>query len=83
VTEDATAQQGWLKFGEPPYELDLKAPIRRTLQPKPGRLVLFPSYLWHGTIPFRGEQSRTTIAFDVVPARQIGSQMGKFRAIPS
>jgi tetratricopeptide (TPR) repeat protein len=78
VTEDATAQQGWLKFGEPPYELDLKAPIRRTLQPKPGRLVLFPSYLWHGTIPFRGEQSRTTIAFDVVPARQIGSQMGKF-----
>jgi len=83
VTEDATAQQGWLKFGEPPYELDLKAPIRRTLHPKPGMLVLFPSYLWHGTIPFQGEQTRTTIAFDVVPARQIGSQMGKFRAIPS
>jgi uncharacterized protein (TIGR02466 family) len=67
ATEDATAQQGWLKFGEPPYELNLKAPIRRTLQPKPGRLVLFPSYLWHGTIPFQGEQTRTTIAFDVVP----------------
>lgn len=68
VTEDATAQQGWLKFGEPPYELDLKAPVRRTLQPKPGTLVLFPSYLWHGTIPFHAEQTRTTIAFDVVPA---------------
>jgi tetratricopeptide (TPR) repeat protein len=67
VTEDATAQQGWLKFGEPPYELDLKTPIRRTIQPRPGTLVLFPSYLWHGTIPFRGEQTRTTIAFDVVP----------------
>jgi tetratricopeptide (TPR) repeat protein len=67
VTEDATAQQGWLKFGEPPYELGLKTPIRRTLQPQPGRLVLFPSYLWHGTIPFHAEQTRTTIAFDVVP----------------
>jgi hypothetical protein len=68
VTEDVTAQQGWLKFGEPPYELDLKGPIRRTLQPRPGTLVLFPSYLWHGTIPFHAGQSRTTIAFDVVPA---------------
>jgi tetratricopeptide (TPR) repeat protein len=68
VTEDATAQQGWLKFGEPPYELNLKNPIRRTIHPKPGTLVLFPSYLWHGTIPFHAEQARTTIAFDVVPA---------------
>lgn len=31
------------------------------------RLVLFPSYLWHGTKPFAGEQHRTTIASDVVP----------------
>ena len=68
VSEDATAQQGWLKFGEPPYELNLKNPIRRTIHPKPGTLVLFPSYLWHGTIPFHAEQTRTTIAFDVVPA---------------
>jgi hypothetical protein len=31
--------------------------------------VLFPSYMWHGTIAFRGEASRTTIAFDAVPGR--------------
>ena len=68
LTEDVTAKQGWLKFGEPPYELNLKAPVRRTLQPRPGRLVLFPSYLWHGTLPFHAEQTRTTIAFDIVPA---------------
>jgi hypothetical protein len=42
--------------------------IRRTIQSRPGTLVLFPSYLWHGTIPFHAEQTRTTIAFDVVPA---------------
>jgi Putative 2OG-Fe(II) oxygenase len=38
------------------------------VQPAPGRLVLFPSYMWHGTIPFHDAQPRTTIAFDVVPA---------------
>ena len=41
--------------------------IRRAIQPKPGRLVLFPSYMWHGTIPFHADAVRTTIAFDVVP----------------
>jgi tetratricopeptide (TPR) repeat protein len=36
-------------------------------KPRPDRLVLFPSYMWHGTIPFHDAQPRTTIAFDVVP----------------
>lgn len=65
---DATAQQGWIKFGEPPFDAHLKEPVRRTVQPKPGRLVLFPSYMWHGTIPFHSNAARTTIAFDAVPA---------------
>jgi len=29
--------------------------------------VLFPSYMWHGTVPFHDKAARTTIAFDVVP----------------
>jgi hypothetical protein len=37
------------------------------VQPRVGTLVLFPSYMWHGTVPFRSTQARTTIAFDVVP----------------
>ncbi|MBW8709417.1 MAG: tetratricopeptide repeat protein [Alphaproteobacteria bacterium] len=64
---DETAQQGWIKFGEPPFEAALKQPVRRTIQPVAGRLVLFPSYLWHGTVPFHDKAARTTIAFDVVP----------------
>ena len=32
-----------------------------------GKLVLFPSYFWHGTVPFTSENTRLTIAFDVVP----------------
>ena len=58
---------GHLKFGEPPWDVGLKNPVCKTVEPIPGRLVLFPSYLWHGTIPFHGNKSRTTIAFDVLP----------------
>jgi hypothetical protein len=67
AVKDEAAQQGWIKFGEPSLEVALKTPIRRTIQPAPGRLVLFPSYMWHGTIPFHDAVARTTIAFDVVP----------------
>jgi tetratricopeptide (TPR) repeat protein len=67
VTTDEAAKQGWLKLGEPSFDTPLKDPIRRAVQPLPGRLVLFPSYMWHGTIPFHSGQSRTTIAFDAVP----------------
>jgi len=67
VVADETAKQGWLKLGEPSFNTPLKEPIRRTVQPVPGRLVLFPSYMWHGTVPFHSSQSRTTIAFDAVP----------------
>jgi len=67
AVKDETAQQGWIKFGEPSLQIDLKTPVRRTIQPAAGRLVLFPSYMWHGTIPFHDDAARTTIAFDVVP----------------
>ncbi len=67
AVEDVAERQGWIKFGEPAFKLALKDPIRRAIQPRPGRLVLFPSYMWHGTVPFHDAQARTTIAFDVVP----------------
>lgn len=70
AVKDETARQGWIKFGEPPFDAALKQPIRRAIQPAPGRLVLFPSYTWHGTVPFHDPAPRTTIAFDVVPAPQ-------------
>jgi tetratricopeptide (TPR) repeat protein len=67
VARDESARQGWIKFGEPDIAVPLKNPVRRAVQPVPGRLVLFPSYMWHGTIPFREAALRTTIAFDAVP----------------
>jgi tetratricopeptide (TPR) repeat protein len=62
-----SARQGWIKFGEPSFDARLVNPIRRAIQPAPGRLVLFPSYMWHGTVPFHDAAPRTTIAFDAVP----------------
>ncbi len=67
VAADEHDKQGWLKLGEPSFDTPISDPIRRAVKPEPGRLVLFPSYMWHGTIPFHSAQSRTTIAFDAVP----------------
>ena len=67
IAQDETARQGWIKFGEPELDVALENPIRRAVQPVPGRLVLFPSYMWHGTIPFQEAALRTTIAFDALP----------------
>ena len=33
----------------------------------PGMLVLFPSYMFHGTVLFSSDQTRTTTPFDAVP----------------
>lgn len=61
---------GCLTLGDPTsptFEVDVAA--FRTVEPKLGRLVLFPSYTWHGTRPF-GEGERMTVAFDVAVPRR-------------
>ncbi len=65
--DEATLKRGWLKFGETPMRLPDDAP-EHFVQPKAGRLALFPSYMWHGTNPIHSDTPRTTIAFDAVPA---------------
>jgi hypothetical protein len=62
-----TPAPGAIQFGQPPEELGLALTPRRVIQPVPGRLALFPSYLWHGTIPFFDEAPRVTVAFDMTP----------------
>jgi tetratricopeptide (TPR) repeat protein len=58
-------QEGWLEIGRPPPQLKVDLPPIATVEPKPGKLVLFPSYIFHGTRPFRAGE-RLTVAFDVV-----------------
>ncbi|MGA9342238.1 MAG: tetratricopeptide repeat protein [Rhodanobacteraceae bacterium] len=63
---DGDDRQGWIKFGEPALRTVPPLPPEHFVKPEPGLLVLFPSYMWHGTVPFSGDQRRLTIAFDVV-----------------
>jgi tetratricopeptide (TPR) repeat protein len=65
AVKDENKKQGWIKFGQPNFDVGLS--MRHAIQPAIGRLVLFPSYMWHGTIPFHEKATRTTIAFDAVP----------------
>ena len=60
---------GWLALGAPPAGLVPSPPEARYVEPRPGRLVLFPSWMWHGTVPF-GVGERLTVAFDVAPPRR-------------
>ncbi|HET9640466.1 MAG TPA: putative 2OG-Fe(II) oxygenase [Allosphingosinicella sp.] len=60
-------REGWLRLGQPPFRTMPELAAERFIRPKPGRLALFPSYMWHGTVPFHTEERRTTIAFDLLP----------------
>ena len=64
--EARSRHEGWIQFGEPPAMFDLALQPRRFVEPRPGKLVLFPSYMWHGTIPF-ASGDRLTAAFDYQP----------------
>ncbi len=63
---DDRNRAGWLKFGEPGSATP-GCLANHFVRPEPGMLVLFPSYMWHGTIPFSEGGHRLTAAFDVVP----------------
>lgn len=59
---------GWIEFGRPDPKFRCRAePEVHLMQPREGRMILFPSYLYHRTIPFESEGQRISIAFDVMP----------------
>ncbi|HEX4198431.1 MAG TPA: putative 2OG-Fe(II) oxygenase [Caulobacteraceae bacterium] len=60
--------EAWIAFGEPGIPTSPRLPPQHFVKPEPGKLVLFPAYMWHGTVPFTGDEPRLTIAFDVVRA---------------
>jgi hypothetical protein len=59
--------EGILSFGAPGLVTTPSLEPELSVRPEVGLLVLFPSYFWHGTLPFHSEQPRLTVAFDVVP----------------
>jgi len=59
--------EGAIHFGVPGIETKDKMLPDLIFNPIQSDLVLFPSMLWHGTIPFKSDQPRIVIAFDIIP----------------
>ena len=61
---------GRIAFGAPPDTIAraLGQAPEHEVKPKAGRLVLFPSYLWHGTVPIPQGTTRMTLPIDIMPA---------------
>lgn len=59
--------QGWIKFGQAELGRLFHDIPDFMIKPVAGQVVLFPSMMWHGTEPFKGEAQRVTVAFDIIP----------------
>ncbi len=66
VSIDDPSYKGWLQFGQPRFAQPGADVLHREV-PEAGTLVLFPSYLWHGTVPFESDEARLSVAFDAIP----------------
>ena len=67
VPDSLSDSEGCIRFGQCPLELGENDEPSISITPKAGQLVLFPSYMWHGTLPYFSTQMRLTAPFDVVP----------------
>jgi len=63
---DTEKKEGWLQIGAPKHDLGLELEPIAHIKPEPGKLALFPSWMWHGTTPFPAGE-RLSVAFDVAP----------------
>lgn len=68
--------EGILSFGAPGMLTTPSLAPELSVRPELGLLVLFPSYFWHGTLPFHSDQPRLTVAFDAVPDTGAGTGAG-------
>ncbi|MDH4020350.1 MAG: 2OG-Fe(II) oxygenase family protein, partial [Xanthomonadales bacterium] len=61
---------GNIAFGRPGTATPRNLEAERMIEPAEGILALFPSYFWHETLPFKGDEARVVVAFDAVPSNQ-------------
>lgn len=68
VRADSENKAGWIEFGSPPQSMRCKRQrLKRFLFPEEGKMILFPSYFYHMTVPLESTEERISIAFDVTP----------------
>lgn len=65
VQQRRNTPQGWIEFGRPPTHYPTTVePDTKLIEPEAGKLILFPSYLYHQTVPYDDDATRISIAFD-------------------
>lgn len=68
ITNNTKQNEGYFEYGCIPEDLTL--PINKPrgfIKPLEGKIILFPSYLYHQTIPHNTLDDRISIAFDLTP----------------
>ncbi|MFY8272665.1 2OG-Fe(II) oxygenase family protein [Pseudoalteromonas sp. SSDWG2] len=63
---ELTGNEGALHLGKMDLQ-GVKSEAKVEITPKQGHVVLFPSYMWHGTNVLKNDKRRLTIAFDLLP----------------
>ncbi len=70
ISAKGSGQNGWIEFGRTRPEYSHSDQVdTRTIRPKEGMMLIFPSYTWHRTLPFESAQPRISVAFDLLPAQ--------------
>lgn len=66
--QDTASVDGFIEFFRAPDQFDLRhdEPVE-LFPPQEGVMYLFPSAYFHRTIPFTGDGTRLSVAFDLVP----------------
>ena len=69
LPQNRTGDEGNIMFGieGKDYPNDGKKFPQKIIDLNMGDIVLFPSSLFHSTIPFNSNQRRITLAFDLIP----------------
>lgn len=68
-TGAATGREGGLRFGQPGVRTHPMLRAEHVVEPKPGMVALFPSYMWHGSGPLSGDKPQLLLGFDLAPGR--------------
>ncbi len=68
ISPDAANKDGKIFFGPGDDEFPLTGKIKaHWIIPKEGTFIIFPSYLYHQTVPSRSAEHRVAISYDVSP----------------
>ena len=68
VTKSSDNHHGYFEYGCIPNNIEFQIDKKKGyIKPEEGMLIIFPSYLYHQTVPHDTSEDRISIAFDLTP----------------